>query len=99
MPPPKAKKSNGRKRSFVFEARDDVQEPRSWNSLRGRVLKKMLNGGIAFDEVIDEVKRFDADRGVAEKFVERRAYEVVRLIHFYLGYGLDEEGELIVAYK
>ena len=94
---------------FVFPAEDHVRECRGSiknsvsgdsRTLRQRVLAAMRDGtGATFEEIIEIVRGFDADRRVAEKNVERRAYEVARIIHYYLGYGLRQNGSRIVAFK
>lgn len=77
------------------------------DSLRERVLKKMLDKGLTYEQVVEVVKAFDAERLGAGKDIrgsdnhpERRAYEVIRIIHYILGYGLKHDAEtgIIKAY-
>ena len=85
---PKDKK--GRAMHFRFEKAEKVTPPRSPNSLRGQCVE-LLRDGAKFEDVKNLVEKFDNDRGVAHKNVERRAYELVRLLHYYLGYGMTHD--------
>jgi len=93
--------SNRRKRDmyFTFPVKSEIKAARP-GTLRHRVLEKMLSNGLMFDEVVNEVKLFDEERRKAgvdmkgsDSHPERRAYEVVRLIHYYLGYGLKQDAD------
>lgn len=82
---------------FVFRPLKEIKAARP-GTLRHGVLEKLLSEGMLFSEVVDAVKAFDETRrraGVdmkgSDAHPERRAYEVVRLIHYYLGYGLRQD--------
>ena len=68
-------------------------------SLRNRLLDDMMKRGLTLVEAQGVVREFDKDRNVASKNVERRAYEAVRILHYYLGYGLKQVGDKIYAYR
>lgn len=85
-----------RQKHFVFKPLDEIRVPKA-DTLRGRAVA-LLKGGATLEEIEKLVKTFDKDRKKDQKNVERRAYELVRLIHYYLGYGLKQEDGLIFAY-
>ena len=82
---------NVRKRYFKFPLSNEGVKTAKAGSLRGRVVVLLKQGGKTFNDVLAEIKRFDADRGVAPHNDERRAYEVIRIIHYQLGYGIDHD--------
>lgn len=101
----KAKPAAERKKSgmrFVFPYRGDENfgKIQSENSLRGRAVT-LLKAGAYFTDVVALVKQFDKDRGHGPGHQERRAYEVVRLLHYYVGYGLkqDADGKIYIHRK
>lgn len=75
--------------------------------LRDMILTKMLSEtGITFNQAVDIVHKFDKKRrdlglnilsARAEdgsgKTAETRAYEAIRLIHYYLNYSMKQDGE------
>lgn len=66
-------------------------------TLRAQV-RDALAGGATFDEVCDVVKAFDLDRNKNPENVESRAYGAIRLLHFYVGYGLEErDGKIFLV--
>lgn len=91
---------------FVFRPEDTIRNCRGTitsksddtRTLRKRAVDLLTGEGATFSQVEKMVEKFDKDRGVASKFVERRSYELVRLVHYYLGYGLKQEGNKIIAY-
>lgn len=112
-----AKKSPGKKSTrksrvmrFVFRPENEIKKCKGTvktksgdkRPLRQRAVDMLLKGA-TFKQVEELVEAFDKDRKVTSKNVERRAYELVRLIHYYLGYGLkqkadEQKGDLIIAY-
>lgn len=98
--PKEAKKTARRPRGmrFVFKPEREIRECKSSarattgdkRTLRQRAVGLLLQGA-TFSEVEDMVMKFDRDRGVPTKNLERRAYELIRLVHYYLGYGLRQE--------
>lgn len=98
---PKSDKPRGKRRMhFVYPYHGDeklkaIKDPE--NSLRGRAAAK-LKDGAHFAEIVQVVKDFDRDRGHGPGHEERRAYEVIRLLHYYVGYGLkqDDDGKIYI---
>lgn len=79
-------------------SREDSEE----NPVLRNMLLTRLNtpAGISFNEAIDIVNEFDARRKKIKKpirnngkTIEVRAYEGLRLIHYYLNYSLKQDGE------
>ena len=68
--------------------------------LRNRILQRLLTPeGLTFNQAVEVVKKFDKDRVSLGKeirnnglTIETRAYEAIRLIHYYLNYSLKQEG-------
>lgn len=87
-----SKRKSTRIMRFNFDPADKIKEIRDPNSLRGRVAD-LLKKGATFDQIEATVLEFDAWRGVEPKNVTRRAYEVTRLLHYYVGYGLKHDVE------
>lgn len=95
-----AKEPKPRRMRFVYpyNGDDHFRGIQREKSLRGRAAEVLLKGA-TFEEIIAVVSKFDEDRGSTPGHVERRAYEVVRLLHYYTGYGLREEGDKIFIHK
>lgn len=83
--------------TYPFNGHERLKAIRDPQSLRGRAFAK-LEQGATFADIVRVVKKFDADRGSSPGHVERRAYEVIRLLHHYVGYGLREEGGKIYVH-
>ena len=62
-------------------------------SLRASCVSLLIGDGATLAEVVKLVEEFDARRGKAVGNVERRAYELVRIMHYYLGYGMKHNAE------
>jgi hypothetical protein len=101
----KAKKAKAEKAAptrrgmrFVFPYHGDasLSSIQREDSLRGRAIAKLKGDGATYEDIVGVVKQFDADRGHGPGNVERRAYELIRLLHYYVGYGLrqDENGTI-----
>jgi len=89
-----------RRISFTFKPLSKQKAPKGEGSLRTLCLAKLLEGA-KFDAVIRLVEKFDAGRGKGNaETIERRAYELVRIMHYQLGYGIshDETTGLIQVY-
>lgn len=82
---------------FPFHGHDNLRKIKSEDSLRGRVAAAMRKG-VTFEGVVAIVHQFDQDRGSTPGHQERRAYEVIRLLHYYVGYGVrqDERGRVFI---
>ena len=99
-PKPKAEKTAAMRRGmrFVFPYHGDasLSSIQREDSLRGRAIAKLKGDGATYEDIVGVVKQFDADRGHGPGNVERRAYELIRLLHYYVGYGLrqDENGTI-----
>lgn len=91
------RKKRGMRFAFPFHGIANLRTIQRDESLRGRV-RDLLKKGAFFTDVVKEVEAFDKDRGSTPGHVERRAYEVVRLLHYYVGYGLrqDEDGKIFI---
>ncbi len=90
---PKAdRKKRGMRFVFPYEGDDNLRSIRSSNSLRGRAIRLLILGAY-FSDVVKLVAEFDVDRGHGPGHQERRAYEVVRLLHYYVGYGVGQHGD------
>ena len=91
--------SAGKAMSFIYPYKGDefLKKLRDKDSLRGQI-HGMLEKGATFVECVERVKKFDKARGGEHVNEERRAYEAIRLLHFYVGYGLkqDEKGRIFV---
>lgn len=83
-----------RKKIFKFPAEKDIKPPKA-GTLRHDVLEAMRRG-VTYNDVINLVREFDARRGLDEKNTDRRAYEVIRLLHYYCGYGMDQSPEGVI---
>lgn len=82
-------------KKFNYPVKDRVRIVQNPTSLRGRLVN-LLQNGATFDQVVATVQDFDVARGVESKNVERRAYEAVRLLHSYVGYGLITNDEGVI---
>ena len=101
------RKLRGMRFVFPFDGAENIRECRgslvSSKSGDERTLRQrcvdLLKKGSTFDKVETLVVDFDKDRGKKSEFVERRAYELVRLMHYYLGYGLrqDDKGRIFLV--
>ena len=94
LPDKREKPRKARGRHFVFPLGDIKQT--NEKTLRSKV-RDRLRGGATFEQVVEVVKQFDIDRGVAHKNVERRAYEAIRIVHYYLGYGLKQDADGVIT--
>ncbi|MCK5639906.1 MAG: hypothetical protein KAJ19_03885 [Gammaproteobacteria bacterium] len=99
--PAPAAKSKGEKKSrkmhFVFApSKEGVKKIRDENSLRGRLIK-LLTKGAKFEQIVTTVEKFDKDRGKKPVNVRTRAYEGTRILHYYLGYGMKQDGNGVIT--
>ena len=83
--------------SFEFPFTGETLEIRNPESLRGQA-HAALKTGATFDEIRKLVVAFDKKRGIVSETIERRTYELIRIMHHYLGYGLRyNEGTGIIT--
>ena len=86
--PAKPRAKRGMRFVFPFHGSDHLRSTRNAETLRGRCTA-LLKGGATFADVKALVEEFDREHGKPSKYVERRAYELVRIMHYYLGYGIE----------
>lgn len=82
---------NFRKKRFVFPVKDKIGIVSKPDSLRQRLIDRLKDGGATFEQMEDVTRQFDADRKVEPFNIERRTYEGMRLLHFYVGYGMRHD--------
>jgi hypothetical protein len=82
----------GNRMSFAFKPLSSPKPPKgNATTLRSLCYDRMLKG-CTFPDVITLIKDFDAGRGKGNSnTIERRAYELVRLMHYALGYGISHD--------
>ena len=73
---------------FKFPPMRDVRTCKNTKTLRSKC-EKMLLAGATFDDVVKLVQEFDNSRKIKSETTIRRAYELVRLMHYSLGYGIE----------
>lgn len=88
-----------RQKYFNFPPLAEIKQPRA-GTLRDRVLSQLTVRGLTFEEVVVLVQDFDTDRKSegkdlhgSDEHAERRAYEILRIIHYVLGYGMRHDVE------
>lgn len=84
------RKKRGMRFVFPFNGQEHLRTLRNTDTLRGKCVD-LLKSGATFKQVEDLVVEFDKERGKPSEHVERRAYELVRLMHYYLGYGIEHD--------
>lgn len=79
---------------FTFAPDEEITTLKDPNTLRGRCVV-LLKQGATFEQVKELVLQFDKDTGrkTVPEFVGRRAYELVRILHYHLGYGIKHDIE------
>lgn len=86
---------------FNFVPDNAPKSLRKTDTLRGEAVE-LLRAGATFEQVEDLVRAWDVKEGkkTKEETVERRAYELVRIMHYYLGWGIrhDIESGIITLY-
>jgi hypothetical protein len=81
-----------RMRRFTLKPTEKVRSLKDPNTLRGRCAALLKAGG-NFEDVKSLVRQFNDERNkpAPEIKVERRAYELVRIMHYYLNYGINHD--------
>lgn len=81
-------------RRFTLKPTEKPRILKDANTLRGRCATLLLAGG-NFEDVKSLVRQFNEERAkpASEEKVERRAYELVRIMHYYLNYGINHNIE------
>lgn len=76
---------------FKFTTQRPTVAPRGANTLRARCETLLQQpGGATFEDVEKLVKLFDKERNKESVNVKRRTYELIRIMHYQLGHGLDD---------
>ena len=101
LPKEKLAKAAPKAKSKVFNfkplPKDERQDIRGTTSLRAQAVT-LLKSGATFSGVEDLVRKFDADRGKGNaEAIERRAYDLVRILHYIVGYGIKTDAEGIIT--
>lgn len=78
--------------SFAFKPLTTAHAPKgSANSLRSLCYARM-NKGCTYRDVVSLIEQFDAGRGKGNaNTIDRRAYELIRLMHYALGFGISHD--------
>ena len=84
------RKKRGMRFVFPFNGQDDLRSSLNTKTLRGQCVD-LLRGGAKFSKVEALVEKYDRSKGRKSHDVERRAYELVRIMHYYLGYGINHD--------
>lgn len=94
VPAPAKPARRFRTKRFVFKPDADIRPVKGNGSLREQCID-LLKVGAKFEDVEGLVAKFDQDRGKETVNLERRAYELVRIMHYYFGFGIrhDVDGD------
>lgn len=78
--------------SFSFKPLSSAKPPKgSPTSLRAMCFH-LMSKGCKFQDVVTLIRDFDAGRGKGNaNTIDRRAYELVRIMHYTLGYGIAHD--------
>ena len=96
-PEPKAARKT-RSMVFRFQPQDPSTGKRKAGTLRAQCEALMIDAskdggeGVTIEDIMKLCQEFDEARGKASVHLKRRAYELVRLMHYALGHGLDDRG-------
>lgn len=88
---PAAKERRVRQKRFVFPVKDKIQAVRDPDCLRQKLIDGLTGKGATFEEMEEITREFDRQRGKQPFNIERRTYEGMRLLHFYVGYGMRHD--------
>ena len=86
----KTRKKRGVYFKLPYNGPDSFREVRPEDSPRGRSLT-LVKVGATCAQVQKLVNKFDKDTDRTTGNVERRSYEIVRIMHYYLGWGIDHD--------
>lgn len=87
--PPEHANPKKRQKVFRYPPESEIRVTRE-GYLRNKA-QMLLLGGATFDEIIQMINEHDVMRGVLPHDAEKRAYELIRSLHRYCGWGLKEE--------
>ncbi len=95
------KRKGGRKKGTRVKGRFNLPLQSEVRSIRPGTLRyqaaELLKSGATFEQIEDLVRNFDDEREKTSETVSRRAYEVVRLLHTFIGYGLREDDNGVIT--
>lgn len=100
--PPAKTERKVRQPVFRLGNREPAVTKRQSGTLREQCEALLSGEGATFAEVEELVRRFDRERNKEPQNVQRRAYGLVRLMHYQLGHGLDDRDgkiKIITAQK
>lgn len=86
----KEKKARGRKPYFVWKPKDSLKPLGRKDSLRTRAIDRM-KADCTMDDLMALVRQFDTVKGKTSETVYHRAYELVRIAHYTIGYGVHHD--------
>lgn len=95
------KRKGGRKKGTRAMGRFNLPLREEIHPIRAGTLRyqaaELLKSGATFEQIEALVRNFDDEREKTSETVSRRAYEVVRLLHTFIGYGLREDDKGVIT--
>jgi len=86
---PKARKPRGMR--FVFPAGDEIKSVRP-GTFRAKLVELFSTGkGATFDEAM--AATWGSKKGMDEETAKKTTYEGIRLVHYYVGYGMKQDAD------
>jgi hypothetical protein len=86
---PKTRKPRGMR--FVFPAGDEIKSVRP-GTFRAKLVELFSTGkGATFDEAM--AATWGSKKGMDEETAKKTTYEGIRLLHYYVGYGMKQDAE------
>lgn len=94
---PKARKPRGMR--FVFPAADEIKTVREGTNRHKLIQMLSSENGATFEECL--AATWGQNKEMDEETQRKTCYEAIRLIHYYVGYGMtqDEEGRIKLKTK
>lgn len=95
------KRGGGRKKGYRIKGRFNLPLKSEVRPIREGTLRyqaaQLLKTGATFEQIEALLRDFDDEREKTSDTVRRRAYEVVRLLHTFIGYGLREDDNGVIT--
>lgn len=86
---PKTRKPRGMR--FVFPASDEIKSVRP-GTFRAKLVELFSTGkGATFDEAM--AATWGSKKGMDEETAKKTTYEGIRLLHYYVGYGMKQDAD------
>lgn len=86
---PKARKPRGMR--FVFPVGDEIKEVRP-GTYRAKLVELFsAKSGATFDEAL--AATWGSKEGMDEEVAKKTCYEAIRLLHYYVGYGMKQDAD------